>query len=130
MGNRQKKIGHEGERWVGSYLEAQGFIIQAYNYRECYGEIDIIAHQHDMLLFVEVKVRRALYSTIADLIGVSKQRKIIKTAYAYVVKHALSKNLVYRFDVAVLKPLEKESTYNLTYIPNAFTLNSGDYRVL
>ncbi len=117
MSNRQ--IGHEGERFVGSYLEALGFTIKAYNYQQRCGEIDVIALKKDLLLFVEVKVRKELYGTIADLIGPSKQHKIIKTAVSYVVREHPSKDLVYRFDVAVLKP--EGASYRLTYIPNAFT---------
>lgn len=120
MYDTRKTLGHNGECFVGRYLEKQGFTIHAYNYRQKYGEIDLIAQQGELLIFVEVKVRRTAYTMLAELVNSSKQRKIIKTAYAYLLKKN-TRALIYRFDVALLRP-ETKDTFVITYIPNAFTV--------
>ncbi|HLF75063.1 MAG TPA: YraN family protein [Anaerolineales bacterium] len=48
-------IGKWGEETVAAYLAARGYEIIARNARTPYGEIDIIARQADITIFVEVK---------------------------------------------------------------------------
>jgi putative endonuclease len=48
-----------GELAAAEHLRRRGYDIVASNARTRYGEIDLIAHGHDTLVFVEVKTRRA-----------------------------------------------------------------------
>src|SRR5215211_2106606 len=50
-----QRIGKWGEDAVAAYLTARGYEILARNARTPYGEIDIIAKQDDITIFVEVK---------------------------------------------------------------------------
>src|SRR2546428_6795733 len=50
-------LGEEGERAAARFLEARGYRILERNYRTRRGEIDLIAEDGRMLVFVEVKVR-------------------------------------------------------------------------
>src|SRR2546422_8671440 len=50
-------LGKEGERVASRFLEARGYRIQERNYRTRRGEIDLIAEDGRILVFVEVKVR-------------------------------------------------------------------------
>src|SRR2546428_9176136 len=50
-------LGEEGERAAARFLEARGYRILERNYRTRRGEIDLIAEDRRMLVFVEVKVR-------------------------------------------------------------------------
>ena len=52
-----QKIGKWGEDAVVAYLTERGYEILARNARTPYGEIDIIAKQADICIFVEVKTR-------------------------------------------------------------------------
>ncbi|MGE0009425.1 MAG: YraN family protein [Candidatus Babeliales bacterium] len=111
-------LGSHGEEKVALWLTKQGFTIQAMNYRQRCGEIDIIACKNEVLAFVEVKLRTHAYFNISEVITPSKQAKIIRTAMMYIMEHKIS-NKVYRFDVALLE--KHTDKYKLTYLPNAFT---------
>jgi putative endonuclease len=50
-------IGAHGEAYVAAYLASQGSIILERNWRVKDGEIDLIAREGSLLLFVEVKTR-------------------------------------------------------------------------
>jgi len=50
-----QKIGKWGEEVVASYLVEHGYKIINRNARTPYGEIDIVAQQDDITIFVEVK---------------------------------------------------------------------------
>lgn len=55
--NRQE-LGREGEERAIRHLQDQGFTIVTRNAHSRRGEIDIVALENDLLVFVEVKLRR------------------------------------------------------------------------
>jgi len=113
-----KQLGNHGESAVVDYLKQQGFTILVQNYRKFFGEIDIIAYQHHLYVFVEVKTRKSNSIPLAQLISPSKQRKIIKTAQTFITEQQLI-NKVFRFDVALLTL--QGTAFSIEYIENAFT---------
>jgi len=110
--------GKEGELFVAQHLQKDGYKIIAQNYRKRFGEIDIIAKKHDTIAFVEVKWRNNPRIDSAELIGPSKQKKIISIAKEFLSKHT-QLDVVCRFDVALVE--YNNNSLNLQYIPNAFT---------
>ena len=52
-----QKIGKWGEEAVVGYLAERGYQIITRNARTPYGEIDIVAKQADIYIFIEVKTR-------------------------------------------------------------------------
>ncbi len=50
-----QKVGRWGEEAAAAYLSKHGYEVLARNARTPYGEIDIIAQQGDVTIFVEVK---------------------------------------------------------------------------
>ena len=56
MGKTQTS-GNSGEEMTAKFLKGRGYIISARNYRSRFGEIDVIAENNEMILFVEVKTR-------------------------------------------------------------------------
>lgn len=113
----KKVIGNHGEEVTARYLQEQGFYIRAMNYRKPYGEIDVIAQQKDLLIFVEVKTRKKNYFDASLLITPSKQKKIILVAKEYITKHKLYTTIC-RFDVSLVTP--ENDSHAICYIPNAF----------
>lgn len=111
--------GKEGELYVAQYLQNNGYKILAQNYRKRFGEIDIIAKKNDTLIFVEVKWRKNPLIDSAELVGPSKQKKIIFIAKEFLSKHT-QLEVICRFDVALIEQCTNQSI-NLQYIPNAFT---------
>jgi len=123
-GSRQQ-LGEFGERLVADYLLQQGFTIRNHNYRQRTGEIDLIAQKKDLLIFVEVKLRRARYFTLSDVVNGAKQKKIMATAQRYIM---LTKSFgcTIRFDVACIEP-DEQGQLTINYKENAFTNESGSY---
>lgn len=119
-----RSFGDKGELFVVDYLQKNGFIIQAQNYRKFFGEVDIIAVKSKLYVFVEVKTRRSPAMPMGQLVSRPKQQKIIKTAQTFIAQQQLSGH-VYRFDVALVSV--HGPSFTLEYIENAFTSAEGDY---
>jgi len=74
----KKSLGDFGEEVAADRLRVKGYRILARNWRTSAGEIDIIAQQNDVIVFVEVKTRTSdLYGTPQDAITQNKRRRII-----------------------------------------------------
>src|SRR3989442_14783327 len=79
-------LGEEGERAAARFLEARGYRILERNYRTRRGEIDLIAEDGGMLVFVEVKVRLDdRFGGPAAAITRAKQARIARLAQQYLV---------------------------------------------
>src|SRR2546428_8317402 len=79
-------LGEEGERAAARFLEARGYRILERNYRTRRGEIDLIAEDGRMLVFVEVKVRLDdRFGGPAAAITRAKQARIALLAQQYLV---------------------------------------------
>jgi putative endonuclease len=118
MMNYKITKGKEGELLVAQHLQKEGYTIITQNYRKQFGEVDIIARKGETIAFVEVKWRHNPLIDSAELIGPSKQKKIIRIAKQFLSQHT-HVEYVCRFDVALVE--ENNNSINLQYIPNAFT---------
>ncbi|MGZ6251057.1 MAG: YraN family protein [Candidatus Chromulinivorax sp.] len=124
MQSDTKKLGNQGELFVVQYLQQHGFTLHCQNYRQFFGEIDVIAYKKSLYLFVEVKTRKTHSSLMGQLISKSKQEKIIKTAQYFIAEQKLS-NITARFDVALL--IQEQNNFHIDYIENAFTQQDQGY---
>jgi len=93
-------LGNYGERVAAAWLRSQGCKILAKNYRSPRrGEVDIIARNHKLLLFIEVKTRRAGGKIRGlDAVGKDKQALIERGANSW-LKRLGTRELPWRFDV-------------------------------
>ena len=92
-------LGRMGEDLACAELERQGYAILARRYRRRRGELDIVAREGQVLVFVEVKVREALeFGTGADSITGLKRRRMADVALDYMVRHRCTR-CACRFDV-------------------------------
>jgi putative endonuclease len=93
-------LGKQGEDEAALFLRKQGYRIVARNVRTALGELDIVAHQHGVVCFVEVRTRRGKDSEVQALESVDerKQRRLSRLALAYLKEnHLLGRKA--RFDV-------------------------------
>ena len=94
-----KDFGNITEKIAQNYLIEQGYKIVNTNYKNKIGEIDIIAKDSDVLVFVEVKYRKNTnFGLPREAVNFEKQRKIRMVAMSYINKYNLHNNLC-RFDV-------------------------------
>ncbi|MDJ0781611.1 MAG: YraN family protein [Desulfosarcinaceae bacterium] len=102
MLNPAQWFGRSSEAVAARFLRKQGYRILALNYRNRFGEIDIVAEEGDTLVFVEVKARHdpALQSPKAAVTP-RKQRKIVQVAQGYLKTGDHHKRPI-RFDVVAI----------------------------
>lgn len=118
--NLNKDIGKYGESIANSYLRDLGFSILEENFRNRFGEIDIIANKNNLLIFVEVKTRFSKnYGTPSESVTKSKQQNIIKLSKYFLLKKR-SLNYYIRYDVIEILLNSKDENYKITHIENAF----------
>lgn len=115
-------LGALGEEKVAKFLKSKGCIILKRNYRDRYGEVDIIAESKQNIIFVEVKTRNknALVSGL-DAIDEKKMRLIKNEALMFTKR--LNTDLEPRIDVAELTYSEMPDgkyKWELKYIKSAF----------
>ena len=113
-----KNSGAQAELRAEKFLQKQGLITQAKNYRCKAGEIDLIMKQCDELVFVEVRLRsHRQFANAAESVTITKQQKIIKAAQHYLQEHQLTDTANCRFDVVAFSDKSEPE-----WIQNAFTL--------
>ena len=118
---RQRQIlGQKGEEEAVQFLRRLGYAIIAQNYRSPYGEIDVIAKDHQVLVFVEVRTHsRPEYGDPLESVNWRKQRQVAKTAQYYLTCNGLE-NHEARFDVIGIQWQDGQA--RLSHIPGAFEL--------
>ncbi|MDO8481920.1 MAG: YraN family protein [bacterium] len=88
----RKDVGRDGEDIACQFLERKGFKILERNYRQPWGEIDIIAEKAGTIRFVEVKavsreslpdISREMDYRPEEMVTVSKLKKVARTAELY-----------------------------------------------
>ena len=98
-----RRRGNEVENMVANLIIKKGGKILARNFYCKMGEIDIVAIKGDMLVFIEVKYRKsASFGSAAEMVNDRKQRKIIKTAQYFLLKHPQYEAFECRFDVVAI----------------------------
>lgn len=116
MGNNIE-IGKKGEMLSKEYLVSKSYNIMNLNFRNHIGEIDIIAMDKDVLVFIEVKTRTSIkYGYPYEAVNYRKQQKIIYTSFAYINQRNI-KDTQLRYDIieVYLTPSIK-----INHIENAF----------
>lgn len=117
------ETGNRGEEIAARHLKKCGYRIVERNYRCVFGEIDIIARDGQVLVFVEVRSRRTdRHGSPLESIGLKKQRKLSLLAVCYMKERRLS-DISARFDVVAVNVREHGDEIKL--IKNAFVQVSG-----
>jgi len=120
MLNKQQQFGKTAESVAAGQLRKQGYKILAQNYRTSLGEIDIIAREMDVIVFIEVKARNSdRFGNAKHAVTLKKQKKIARVAVSY-LKEINQPDARARFDVVAVDAKKKDG--NMEIIKNAFDL--------
>ncbi len=85
-----QSIGHWGEESAVAYLSQRGYEILARNTRTPYGEIDIIAKQGDILIFIEVKTLTSSKNFFPEQnVTARKREHMLACAQHYAAEHTI-----------------------------------------
>ncbi|MEX2144478.1 MAG: YraN family protein [Anaerolineales bacterium] len=88
MPNQKQVLGSWGEQRAAEFLEKLGYLILARNVRSEYGEIDLLARQGQVLVFVEVKARSSTaFGQPEEAITPLKQQRLLDCAQDYLQAH-------------------------------------------
>jgi putative endonuclease len=110
-------LGREGEKSASHYLERKGYRILERNFRTPFGEIDIIARDGDVTVFVEVKTRTDEdFGPPFEAVHHRKREKMKRVALSYLKRFRVE--VPARFDV--LSSTVKDGTTAVEHIRDAF----------
>lgn len=107
MENKQS-LGKSGEEFAARLVIASGLTIVARNYRCPKGEMDIIARDGEVLVFIEVRTRRSSYRGWGEeSITHHKAQRLQAIASYYVLQQGYLSWPCLRFDVIAIRWIEK-----------------------
>lgn len=116
----RKDKGRAAEEAAASHLQQQGWRIIERNWSCRSGELDIIAEQGKILLFVEVRSRSGIsYGMPAESIDARKIQQVRRTAEVYLHRFGLSDRQI-RFDAIAVMLGRNLEIRSLEHIEEAF----------
>jgi len=115
---RHNKIGEMAENLAADYLERKGYRLLERNWRFSRAEIDLIAMQEEILVFVEVKsLGYDAFTRPEASVTTYKQGLIMDAATQYMQK--IGHEWEIRFDVISIV-YKNEQNFDLKYFEDAF----------
>lgn len=117
---RRKLLGRQGEDAATQYLENNNYQVLCRNYSCRLGEIDIVACERDVIVFVEVRSRSSNdYGLPQESVTSRKKMKLRQLAWHY-LKSVGKTNASCRFDVIAVLFNGEGRVKKLEHIENAF----------
>ncbi len=111
--------GGNSESLAEKHLIVSGYRILARNWRGGGGELDRIAQDGEVLVFIEIRSRHTESGgTAMESIGFSKRRRVIYAALAYLSRFAPRNVPACRFDVVTVQM--KNEKLEVEILKNAF----------
>jgi putative endonuclease len=112
-------LGKTGEDLACAELRRRGYAILDRRFRTRDGEIDIVARDGSVLVFVEVKTRRSLrFGLPRAAVTADKQHRIARMAAAYLARRR-PRAWSCRFDVVEIT-LDRDGTPRIDILTGAF----------
>ena len=120
MANERIALGARGEVAARTYLQRRGYAIEATNYRCRWGEIDIVASQGGVLVFVEVRTRRGdAFGSPQESITPRKRERLVLAAQHYLQEHSVEPH--WRIDLVAIEADGRGVVRRIQHIENAVT---------
>lgn len=112
-------LGSLGEQLAQEYLQGLNYTLVAQNWQWGKAEVDIIAYDKEVLVFVEVKTRQQATFGPPELAVTAKKQQLLyglATEYMYQIEHEQE----FRFDVIAIII---EPKISIQHFPDAFFPN-------
>jgi putative endonuclease len=120
MPDDRKPLGDFGERVASAHLEAKGYAILERNFRVAEAELDIVARDGDVLVFIEVRTRRGGVAGAAALsVNARKALQLQHAAAWYIEEHPQFADDPMRIDVVTVEVRRDGTLDKVTHIENA-----------
>ncbi len=124
--SERKKTGKLGEQLAVNYLLGLNTVemwhIEHQNWRCRSGELDIVAREANVLVFIEVRTRHdgGKFGEAAESVDARKQRQVMRTALYYISLYGLH-DIPLRFDVIAVTLGADDHLQQLQHYRNAFS---------
>ena len=116
-------LGARGERVAARYLRRHGYAIVRRNYRGRHGEIDLVALDGGVLVFVEVKTRaQDRFGAPLEAVDRRKQRQIARVAEEFLEEHRLHERAI-RFDLVGVR--RRGWRWDVEHVRDAFEVGGA-----
>jgi len=116
--------GRRAEQLAAAELERQGLRIIARNWRRPEGELDLVADDNGLCVFVEVRSRTGVeQGDPLESITARKRARVIRAARLFLDSETVPA-AGYRFDVVGVTFFDDGREPLLTYVPAAFEVSS------
>ncbi|HUZ00851.1 MAG TPA: YraN family protein [Thermomicrobiaceae bacterium] len=97
------RLGDSGERLAERHLKARGWRVLDRKWRGERGELDLIALDDEVLVFVEVKTRRGdSRGTAEEAIGPAKAARLLRLGTEYLAAHPALEDRLWRVDLLAI----------------------------
>lgn len=112
--------GATGEKIAINFLRSKGYDILESNWSTRFGELDIIAQRAELLVFVEVKTRRAPDTEAAlEAVTPAKRERMLKAVYQYLHEHDIDPDSRWRMDVIAVA-IARDGRPRIDHVEDAF----------
>ncbi len=112
------RLGWEAEIVAAKWLERRSWTIEAHRWKMGRNDLDLVARKADLVLFVEVKLRRGRrVGAGEEAVTRRKQRRLERVAWGWILRHGRGGDR-YRFDVITLDAAGPGA--RVTHIPDAW----------
>jgi putative endonuclease len=119
MPDPRRSIGQAAEDAAARWLARAGLAVLERNVRFREGEIDLVCRDRDVIVFVEVKCRRAHWGDgPGDAVAWHKRRRLVRLAQHYLRARRLD-HARCRFDVVAVT-IEDDGARTIRHLPAAF----------
>ena len=121
MDHRQS-LGRRGEDLACAELEKRGYVIIDRRFRTRCGELDIVARDGDVVVFIEVKARSGSnFGTPFESVTWKKRQRLSQMAASYLFVRRLA-GVACRFDVVAV--VERQGMQTIELLRGAFDMES------
>ncbi|MCP9448504.1 MAG: YraN family protein [Nitrospira sp.] len=119
------RFGRASELMAEQFLRAKGYRILERNLRTSLGELDLVADDGGVLVFVEVKARATeAFGGALLAVGRRKQEKLVRLASQYTAQRRLSDRRC-RFDVIAVQG-DPAQGGRIVHLENAFDASGNE----
>lgn len=121
MTDHRRALGARAEQLVAEHYAADGYTIEARNWRCPLGELDLVAARGDLIAFIEVRSTTGDYLASPTLtVSTPKQRRVARAADQYLARRATAPRDI-RFDVVGVIIGKGRGAPRIERVENAFT---------
>ncbi len=121
MRTARQGLGDAGEHLARRQLEANGYTCLAEQWRCPAGELDLVMRQGDVLVFVEVKVRRGGLIEAEQAVTPAQQRRLLAAAQSFLMAHPEFQDLTWRIDILGITLDRGGRVTRVSHLENAIT---------